>query len=166
MVPSCVTIIGGKWTTYRRMAADTMDHAIDVGGLERCDCATESLHLRGWLDRDDPAMPEANWLRVYGADADEVMAVCREVDGGMEPMHARLPYPRGVAVHAVRHELARTVEDVLARRTRALLLDAVAAAEAADDVAALMAGELGRDADWAASQAADFRTLAAGYRLD
>ena len=161
-----VTIIGGKWTTYRRMAADTMDHAVDVGGLEHRGCVTESLHLRGWLDRDDPAMPEANWLRVYGADADEVLSVCREVDGGMEPMHADLPYPRGVAVHAARFELARTVEDVLARRTRALLLDAAAAAEAADDVAVLLATELGHDAHWAASQAAAFRSLAAGYRLD
>ena len=161
-----VTIIGGKWTTYRRMAADTMDHAIDVGGLERRDCVTESLRLHGWLDRTDPAMPEANWLRVYGADADEVLAICREIEHGMDLLHDRLPYPRGVVVHAVRHELARTVEDVLARRTRALLLDASAAADAAEDVASLMADELGRDAAWVASQVAEFRDLAAGYRLD
>ena len=160
-----VTIIGGKWTTYRRMAADTMDHAIDVGGLDRHDCATEHLQLHGWLDREDPAMPTENWLRVYGADAPEVMAVCGEVEGGMDPMHERLPYPRGVAVHAVRYELARTVEDVLARRTRALLLDAAAAAEVAEDVAGLVAAELGRDADWASGQAAEFRELAAGYQL-
>jgi len=160
-----VTIIGGKWTTYRRMAADTMDHAIDVGGLDRHDCATEHLQLHGWLDREDPAMPGENWLRVYGSDAPEVMALCREVEGGMDPMHERLPYPRGVAVYAVRHELARTVEDVLARRTRALLLDAAAAAEVAEDVAGLVAAELGRDADWASRQAAEFRELAAGYQL-
>ena len=161
-----VTIIGGKWTTFRRMAADVMDHAIDVGGLERRDCATESLHLRGWLDREDPAMPTANWLRVYGADAPEVMAVCDEIEGGHAPLHDRLPYPRGVVVHATRYELARTVEDVLARRTRALLLDAAAAAEVAEDVASLMATELDRDEDWVRAQSDSFRTLAAGYMLD
>ena len=121
--------------------------------------------MHGWLDREDPAMPSENWLRVYGADAPEVMAVCKEIEGGMDPLHERLPYPRGVAVHAVRHELARTVEDVLARRTRALLLDAAAAAEVAEDVAGLVAAELGRDADWACKQAAAFRELAAGYQL-
>ena len=161
-----VTIIGGKWTTYRRMAADTMEHAIDVGGLERRECVTESLRLHGWLDRDDPSMPDANWLRVYGAEAPRVLDVCREIEGGMDPLHARLPYPRGVVVHAVRCELARTVEDVLARRTRALLLDAAAAAAAAEEEARLMAGEVGRDAAGVESQTAAFRELAAGYRLD
>ncbi|MDG2291901.1 MAG: glycerol-3-phosphate dehydrogenase/oxidase, partial [Phycisphaerales bacterium] len=160
-----VTIIGGKWTTYRRMAADTMDHAIDVGGLDRHECATEDLHLRGWLDRDDPAMPSENWLRVYGADAPEVMAICDEVDRGHELLHDRLPYPRGVVVHGARLELARTVEDILARRTRSLLLDAAAASDVAEDVARLMAEELGRDEAWIEQQAADFRELASGYML-
>jgi glycerol-3-phosphate dehydrogenase len=160
-----VTIIGGKWTTYRRMAEDVMDHAIDVGGLDRQACATESLHVRGWLAREDPAMPSENWLRVYGSDAPEVMSVCDEIDRGHELLHERLPYPRGVVVHAVRFELARTVEDVLARRTRSLLLDAAAAAEVADEVAQLMAQELGRDAAWCSQQSADFHELAAGYML-
>ncbi len=160
-----VTIIGGKWTTYRRMAADVVDQALDVGGLEQRSCTTETLHLRGWLDREDPAMPDENWLRVYGSDAAEVMAVCDEIEGGHDLLHERLPYPRGVVSHAARHELARTVEDVLARRTRALLLDAAAAAEVADEVAKLMSVELGRDEAWAAEQAADFRELAAGYQL-
>ena len=110
-------------------------------------------------------MPTENWLRVYGADAPEVMAVCDEIDGGHEPLHERLPYPRGVVVHATRHELARTVEDVLARRTRALLLDAAAAAEVAEDAASLMAAELGQDRDWEQAQVESFRDLAAGYTL-
>jgi glycerol-3-phosphate dehydrogenase len=160
-----VTIIGGKWTTYRRMAADVMDHAIDVAGLERCACATEELRLRGWMDRDDSAMPTENWLRVYGADAPEVMAACDELEDGHELLHDRLPYPRGVVLHATRHELARTVEDVLARRTRALLLDAAAAADTADAVGSIMASELGRDQAWADQQAAAFRELAAGYQM-
>ncbi len=161
-----VTIIGGKWTTYRRMAEDVVDNAIDVGGLDRRSCVTETLKLRGWLDREDSAMPTENWLRVYGADAAEVMAICDEVERGHEMLHERLPYPRGVVIHAVRHELARTVEDVLARRTRAILLDAAASSESAAEVAQLMAVELGRDAAWADEQAEQYRSLASGYLLD
>ena len=160
-----VSIIGGKWTTYRKMADDVMDHAIDVGGLDRGACVTESLRLRGWLDREDDAMPGQNWLRVYGADCSEVMAVCDEVDRGHELLHERLPYPRGAVVHAARHEQALRVEDVLSRRTRALLLDARAAGECARDVAELLAGELGRDADWIAKETAAFEELAQGYRV-
>lgn len=160
-----VTIIGGKWTTYRRMAEDVMDHAIDVGGLDRQPCGTHELHLRGWLDREDPAMPQENWLRVYGADSTEVMSACDELDGGHDKLDDRLPYLRGVVLHAVRYELARTVEDVLARRTRSLLLHAAAASDVAEDVAAIMASELGRDDSWASEQVADFRKLATGYQL-
>jgi glycerol-3-phosphate dehydrogenase len=158
-----VSIIGGKWTTYRKMADDVMDHAIDVGGLDRGACVTESLHLRGWLGREDAAMPEENWLRVYGADATEVMAVCDEVDRGHELLHERLPYPRGVVAHAARFEQALRVEDVLSRRTRSLLLDARAAGECARDVAELLGAELGRDADWTAREVAAFGKLVDGY---
>lgn len=161
-----VTIIGGKWTTFRRMAEDVMDTAIDVGALERKPCVTEDLHLRGWLDRDDKAMPTDNWLRVYGADSKEVMAACDELDHGHEKLDDRLPYPRGVVLHAVRFEMARTVEDVLARRTRALLLDAEAAGSVAEDVAKIMADELGRDGDWISKQVTAFQELAAGYQIN
>ena len=161
-----VTIIGGKWTTYRKMAEDVIDNAIDVGGLERKPCVTTSLKLRGWLAREDSAMPKENWLRVYGADASEVMSICDELDGGHDKLHERLPYPKGVVIHAVRHELARTVEDVLARRTRALLLDAAASSEVAEDVAQLIADELGHDGTWVSEQVMQYRNLAGGYVLN
>lgn len=161
-----VSIIGGKWTTYRKMADDVMDHAIDVGGLDRRACVSDALHLRGWLDRDDPAMPEDNWLRVYGADAGEVMSVCDEVERGHELLHERLPYPRGVVVHAARFEQARRVEDVLARRTRAILLDARATAACASDVAAMLARELGRDEKWVDAEVEAFRELVRGYVVE
>ena len=160
-----VSVVGGKWTTYRHMAEDVMNHAADVGGLERRNCITENLRLRGWLDRGDINMPKENWLRVYGADAVEVTAVCDSIDGGHERLHANLPYLRGTVIYAVRFEYARTVEDVLARRTRALLLDAEAAAECAADVAALMARELQQDDRWITDQSRQFRELASGYRL-
>ncbi|MDP6987278.1 MAG: glycerol-3-phosphate dehydrogenase C-terminal domain-containing protein, partial [Phycisphaerales bacterium] len=104
-----------------------------------------------------------NWLRVYGADAGEVMGICDELERGHEFLHDRLPYPRGVVVHAARLEQARTVEDVLARRTRALLLDARAAGESARSVADLLAKELGRDAEWVDSEVEGFLGLVEGY---
>ena len=160
-----VSVVGGKWTTYRNMAQDVVDHAADVGGLEPRQCITESLHLRGWIDRNDVNMPAENWLRPYGADAAEVRSVCDEVDRGHERLHEALPYPRGLVIHAARYEWARTVEDVLARRTRALFLNAAAAAEAAADVAHLLSGELGHKAEWTDQQVSQFRDLATGYQL-
>ena len=82
---------------------------------------------------------------------------------GGELLHPNLPYRRGEVVWAVREEMARTVEDVLSRRTRSLLLDARASREAAPAVTALVAAELGRDAEWVARQIAEFDALAAGY---
>jgi glycerol-3-phosphate dehydrogenase len=156
-----VTITGGKWTTYRKMAEDTVDEAAGVGGLEPRACPTEELRLAGWsegVDEDDP-------LGVYGSDADSLRNLWGEAGnvGLGELLHPDLPYRRAEVVWAARHEMARTVDDVLARRTRALLLDARAAIEAADDTARLLAAELGRSADWAAEQAADFRATASGY---
>ena len=82
-----------------------------------------------------------------------------------QPLHPRLPYRRGQVVWAARHEMARTVEDVLARRTRALLLDARAEIEAAPVVARLMAAELGRDGAWATAQVEAYTAIAQGYVL-
>lgn len=160
-----VSIMGGKWTTYRRMAQDTMTRVIDVGQLDRRPCETESLRVHGWLAREDAATPSEDWLRVYGSDAVAVRAVCSERAGWNVPMHARLPYALGVVAYAVRHEMARSTEDVLSRRTRALLIDASAASEIAEVVAGIVASELGRDSAWAAQDAAAFRKLAAGYQL-
>jgi glycerol-3-phosphate dehydrogenase len=160
-----VTIVGGKWTTYRKMAEDALADAILVGGLDARPCATEELVLHGWMRRDDPDLPADPAMRVYGADAALVDALAREDASWAEPLHPRLPY-RGVhVVFAVRHELARTLEDVLARRTRALLLDARASLEVAPKVAALMAAQLGRDAGWVRAELASYEALARGYML-
>lgn len=156
-----VTISGGKWTTYRKMGEDTLDRAAQVGGLEEHRSPTEDLHLHGWKQGTDPSDPRS----VYGSDADELLALCESDDERRlsEPLHPKLPYLRGEIVWGARHEMARSVDDVLARRTRSLLLDARAAGEAADDAARLMADELGRDEAWAEAQAAAFRETASGY---
>ena len=154
-----ITITGGKWTTYRRMAIDAVDHAIRVGGLPARPPATEQLRLHGWQDVADGD----GALVMYGSDAPQLRALCKEHPDGDQPLHPALPYRAVEVVWAVRHEAARSVEDVLARRTRALFLDARASIEAAPRVAALLAAELERNQAWHDRQVARFQGLAQGY---
>jgi glycerol-3-phosphate dehydrogenase len=156
-----ITVAGGKWTTYRKMGKDTVDQATTVGELEERPSYTESLHLEGWRRGDDLEDP---W-KVYGADAEALRAIEDEDHVPEGPMHPDLPYHACQYVWAVREELARTVEDALARRTRALLLDADAAVEIAPEVARLMAEELGEDEAWIDDQVAEFEAVAEGYQL-
>jgi glycerol-3-phosphate dehydrogenase len=161
-----VTILGGKWTTYRKMAEDTLTDAIQVGGLVPRPCVTEPLRLHGWMDRDDPDLPAEAAMRVYGSDAAAVENLIREDDSLRERLHPALPYRGADVIWGARHEMARSVEDVLARRTRSLLLDARASIEIAPRVAGLMARELGRDDAWARREVETYEKLARGYLLD
>jgi glycerol-3-phosphate dehydrogenase len=154
-----ITITGGKWTTYRKMAEDTVDHAAVVAELEDRPSVTRDLRLHGGHEYAD----RFGRFATYGADAPAVEACCGESVAGGDYLHPRLPYVQGEVVWAVRHEMARTVEDVLARRTRALLLDAAASVEAAPTVARLMAASLGRDTRWEHAQVRDYQDVAAGY---
>ncbi len=158
-----VTIVGGKWTTYRKMAEDTLNDAIAVGGLPERPCVTEHLRLHGCVAREHPGLPRERHLQMYGADAADVLAFLDEDARRRTALHPRLPYLRGQVQWAARHEMARTVEDVLARRTRALLLDARASIEAAPTVARLLARELGHDTAWIDEQVAAYTALARGY---
>jgi len=155
-----VTITGGKWTTYRRMAIDAVDHAGRVGGLRARPATTADQRLHGYREGADG---DEDWLAVYGSDAPHVAALCQEGPEWNTPIHPSLPYRLGEVIWSARHEAARTVGDVLARRTRALLLDARASAEAAPRVAAMLAEELKREPAWQQEQVAEFRKLAAGY---
>jgi glycerol-3-phosphate dehydrogenase len=128
-----VTINGGKWTTYRLMARDAVDAAARAAHLPERRCLTDKLLFR----RSD---------RIPG-----------------EQLHPRLPDTSGDVITAVRHEMARTVADTLARRTRALFLDADAALEIAPRVARIMAAELQRDEAWIENQLVRMRALAANY---
>ncbi|MCL7959230.1 MAG: glycerol-3-phosphate dehydrogenase/oxidase [marine benthic group bacterium] len=156
-----VTITGGKWTTYRRMGSDTVTQAALVAGLPERASVTEELRLHGWTDQVDPIEP---WS-VYGSDWLELEALERARPELAERLHPALPYRASEVVWAARFEMARTVEDVLSRRLRALLLDARASVEMAPRVAQLMAEELGRDEAWAESQVAEYAELAKGYVL-
>ena len=154
-----VTITGGKWTTYRRMAEDAVDAAVMAAGLPHRACRTSTLRVHGW----DPQADRLGALAVYGSDAGELQALVRE-DAGLDlPLQTGVPCNGATVTWAARAEMARTVEDVLARRCRALFLDAAAARAMAPQVAAILARELGRDAAWERQQIADFALLAERY---
>lgn len=156
-----VTVTGGKWTTYRRMGQDTIDRAIQATGLSRLPTNTLELKLHGWIAETTTA--ESPWETVYGSDLPAIRALS-EQDSSLDVLvHPRLPFRMREIVWAVRHEMARTVEDVLARRTRALFLDARAAMEAAPAVADLLARELHRSEAWKANDLLSFLNLAKGY---
>src|SRR5690606_21172839 len=110
-----------------------------------------------------PADRDVGTIDGYGSDAAAVQALSASLVDGAQTVHPRLALTRGEVAWFVRHEMARTVEDVLARRCRALLLDARAAAEAAPAVAQLLATALGHDDNWVAGQVQAFQALARGY---
>jgi glycerol-3-phosphate dehydrogenase len=156
-----ITVTGGKWTTYRRMGQDTIDRAAQVATLPKSPSKTLELKLHGWTP--EPATATSTWECVYGSDLPAIRALSSE-DASLDALlHPRLPFRLREVVWAVRHEMARTVEDVLARRTRALFLDARAAMEAAPTVAGILARELDRSDAWKASQLASFLETAKGY---
>ena len=154
-----VTIAGGKWTTYRKMAQDVVDRAAVIGELPDRPCVTAELNIHGYHAHAD----RFGALAPYGADAEGIRRLIEKQPELGEPLHRRAPILGAQVVWAARHEMARSVADVLARRSRWLLLDAAASIEAAVAVAALLARELGRDARWQREQVAAYRTLAAAY---
>jgi glycerol-3-phosphate dehydrogenase len=155
-----VTITGGKWTTYRNMAEDCVNRVIQQHMLpEKGNCVTKDLQLHGY-DLDSARFGP---LAIYGADAPAIQALGQEHPEWQAPLHPDLPYTAAEVVWVTRQENARTVEDVLARRTRALFLNARAALEMAPRVAELMAAELQRDAAWQAEQVRAFAETARGF---
>ncbi len=153
-----LTITGGKWTTYRHMAEDCVDHAITLGKLRDLPCATRTLHIHGYLE--DAAALGA--LQVYGSDAEAIQTLTRDPQLAAR-LHPDLPYTGAEILWAARAEMARTVEDALARHTRALFLNARAAMAMAEPVARLLARELDRNEAWIQAQESEFRTLAEQY---
>jgi glycerol-3-phosphate dehydrogenase len=154
-----ITLTGGKWTTYRKMGEDVIDQAETLGGLDHKRCQTEDMQIHGWT-RSESAQGN---LKPYGADALQLQALLKESPELSEPIHPDFNYQKVEVVWHAREEMARTVEDVLARRTRALLLNAKASIEAAPAVAAILANELGRDAEWEREQVEAYTALAKGY---
>jgi glycerol-3-phosphate dehydrogenase len=156
-----LSIAGGKWTTYRNMAEDCVNHAALLGKLAERDCATSRLKIHGF----HTAASQFGHLRVYGSDAPAIQDLMRSKPELAQPLAANLPYVGAEVVWAVRQEMARTVEDVLSRRTRALFLNVKAAFAAAPRVASLMARELGQDANWERKQIEEFHKIAVRFDI-
>ncbi len=154
-----ISIVGGKWTIYRRMGEDTINFAIAKGRLNPSVSKSKDLLLFAATHTPRPYP-----LSVYGSEAKVIEAIQAELKSDAR-LHPRLPYFEAEVIYHVRFEQAKTVEDVLARRTRALLLDAEAAMEAAPRVAELMAEPLQKDGAWITTQIEEFKQFGHPYRL-
>jgi glycerol-3-phosphate dehydrogenase len=157
-----VSVIGGKWTTYRKMAEDTLSKIINSKILPAKKCITANLKIHGYKTPDDLTDP----LSFYGSDEDGIKELIdRDKTLGVSLSKEVYITPAQI-IWAVRNEMARTVEDVLARRTRILFIDAKIACSLAPKVAEIMMKELNRDEEWKNAQAVSFKTLTKGYLLE
>jgi len=154
-----LTIAGGKWTTYRNMAEDCVNQASVLARLPDRPCVTTTLNIHGFHRHAE----RFGSLVVYGADAPAIQDLMRADPTLATQLHPALQYCGAEVVWATRCEMARTVEDILARRTRALFLNARAAIAMAPRVAALMAKELGKDEAWQTTQVMAFQEMARQY---
>jgi len=156
-----VTITGGKWTTYRQMAKETLDLALKSNGLDFRPCRTAHLKIHGYIKNPD----RSQWMHIYGSDQADILKLQQENQAYAEKLDERYDFTVAEVVWAVRKEMARTVDDVLARRLRILFLDARASVEMARKVASVMAAELKKDADWEKQQVKDYCEIAGSYIL-
>lgn len=157
-----ITITGGKWTTYRIMAEETVDLAIKRKKIDFRPCVTRNMRIHGYKETED----RSNWMYVYGSDQDAIKELERESPAFAEKLDKDLDFTVAQVVWAVRNEMAMTVDDVLARRVRALYLDARKSIEIAPRVAEIMASELGEDKKWVEDQVAEYTLIAKGYVMN
>ncbi len=157
-----ITVSGGKWTTYRKMGEDTVDKVALVGGLEERPCITKNMPIHGYARN----VQEIDHLQVYGSDRAAILQLIDDRPELAEKLHPNLDYIGAEVVWAVTEEMARTVEDVLARRVRALFMDARASIEMAPKVAQLMATEMNKDQRWIDEQLEEYIALAGNYILE
>jgi len=153
-----LSIVGGKWTTYRRMAEETIDTGIKAGLLEKRKCVTSDFKLTSLTNT-----PATGRLHIYGDNASEIEKIIVTKPGSGSLIHPKLPYTKAEVIWICRNEMPVTIEDVLARRTRSLLLNAKASAEAATEVASIMAEELGFDNNWQKEQLELYNSLINNY---
>src|SRR6185369_11389342 len=154
-----ITITGGKWTTYRKMAEDVLEIAIPKAGLADKECLTKDLHIHGYKKGTDFNKP----LYYYGADEEGIRSIIESDKTLAEQIHPMFPFIKAEILWAVRNEMCMKVEDFLSRRIRALLLDAKAAIESASLVAEIMAREKNKNEDWIKNEIDSFNSIAKNY---
>lgn len=158
-----ISIIGGKWTTYRKMAQDTIDKAMEVHQLGLTSSKTENLSIHGNVKPEQ--VDRTSHLYVYGSDIPAIQSLQESNPEYSEKIHPDHSFTVAEAIWAIRNEMAETIEDILARRVRLLFLDARAAIDCAHKVANIIAKEKGYSAEWANEQEKEFIELARGYLL-
>lgn len=153
------TMVGGKWTTFRRMAQDMVEKVEKVKRWKQTESKTKKFKIHGYkkdVDLTDP-------LYVYGTDKEEILKLAQKEPGMDQLLSESLQLIKAQVVWAVREEMARTLEDVLARRIRCLFLNAPETMRIAPQVASIIAAELGKDKTWEEKQVADFLAMANNY---
>ncbi|MDR1517533.1 MAG: glycerol-3-phosphate dehydrogenase/oxidase [Dysgonamonadaceae bacterium] len=158
-----LTLTGGKWTSYRKMAKDVIDKAIEVHELTKAECRTHRLSIHGNIPKKE--VDRSSHLYVYGSDIPQIKEIQQEKPEYAAKIHSNYGYTFAEVIWAIREEMALTVEDILARRVRLLFLDAQAAIDCAPKIASVVAQEIGKDKKWEESQVDEFTKLARNYLL-
>lgn len=155
-----VSITGGKWTTFRKMGEDTVNHFIKITGEPLKPSASADIKYHGYTLK-----PESGHWRGYGTDAKAIREMINLQPEMGEKLHRNYPYTKAEVIWSTRNEMALNIDDILGRRMRMLFLDARAALEMAPKVAELMAKELEKDGSWIENELSDFEKLANKYIL-
>ncbi|MEZ4779986.1 MAG: glycerol-3-phosphate dehydrogenase/oxidase [Flavobacteriaceae bacterium] len=158
-----ISIVGGKWTTYRKMAEDVIDQVIDSFHFDKIACKTAQISVHG---NSTEKLNAPDHLLFYGSDLETYLTFEKSNSEYAEKLHPNYPFTKGQVVWSIQHEMARTVEDFLSRRIRLLLLDAKAATEAAPLVASIMKKELEKTEAWEQEQVNEFLKLSKKYILE
>lgn len=153
-----VTVLGGKWTVFRKMGEDTLDSIEKKGVFPPTSSRTKGIKIHGWISTFPSSINE-----YYGSDKQFVESLANGNPEMLEPLHPDLPLRMVDVLWGIRQEMARTLEDILSHRTRCLHLNAKACVEVAPKVAAVLAHELNRNSDWETLQIQQFTTLAQDY---
>ena len=155
-----ISIIGGKWTTYRQMAEDVVNQIIESFHFQKVPCKTEQISIHGNVS-EKLILPDH--LSFYGSDLESYLEFEKSNPEYAEKIHPNYAFTKGQIIWSIQHEMACTVEDFLSRRIRLLLLDAQAAQEAAFIVASVMAKSLGKDSKWEENELLSFKKLVDKY---
>lgn len=156
-----ISIIGGKWTTFRKMGEDTIEAFGKVKNVTLARSTSEAIRVHGFSN----GTGVQGHMNIYGSDAPAIMAQIEKNPSLGEMLHPKYPHTIAEVVWMARHEMALKVEDVLARRMRMLFLDAAAALAMAPAVAKVLRRELARDEVWEQEQIKEFQQLANQYLI-
>ena len=158
-----ITITGGKWTTYRKIAEDIINKAIKLQKIPAKECLTERLSIHG--NKTTSNLDRENHLYIYGFDIPKIVELQKNQPELQEKVHPAHEFTMAEVVWAIRYEMARTIDDVLARRVRLLFLDARAAVQSSEKVAKILAKELGHDENWIKKEILNFKEISKGFLL-